>query len=58
MESVFLKIRNTTDDSYIGQELCNHSVAWAYVQEGDLEEFLAPKVDFHIYMETYSKVEI
>ena len=55
MESVFLKIRITTDDQTNIQELCNRAVAWAYTQEGSLEGFLPNPVNFHIYLETYLK---
>ena len=51
MESVFLKIRITTDDEENVQELCNRSVTWAYIQDGSLEGFLP--VNFHVFLETY-----
>jgi len=54
-ESVFLKIRITTDNEMTVQELCDRSVVWAYVQEGSLEGFLPNPVNFHIYLETYLK---
>jgi len=52
MESVFLKIRINLINV---KELCNRSVARAYVQERKLEGFLPDAVNFHIYLETYLK---
>ena len=57
MENVTLAIRITTDNEQIVEELCNHAVSWAYVQEGDLTEFLSPKVNFHVYIDTYWKTQ-
>ena len=37
MESVFLKIRITTDDEGNVKELCNRAVAWAYILDGSLD---------------------
>ena len=55
MERACLKIRITTDDEMKIRELCDRAIAWAFVQEGSLEEFLPEPVNFHIYLETYLK---
>ena len=55
MESVFLKIRITTNNEENVQELCNRAVAWAYIRDGSLERFLPDSVNFHVYLETYLK---
>ena len=55
MESVFLKIRITTNNEENVQELCNRAVAWAYIRDGSLEGFLPDSVNFHVYLETFLK---
>ena len=55
MESVFFKIRITTDDEGNVEELCNGAVVLAYIRDGSLEGFLADPVNFHVYLETYLK---
>ena len=55
MESVFLKIRITTDNEENVQELVNRAVAWAYIRDGSLEGFPPDPVNFHVYLETYLK---
>ena len=55
MESVFLKIRITTDNEENVQELCNRAAVWAYIRDGPLEGFLPDPVNFHVYLETYLK---
>jgi len=57
MENITLAIRITTDDEQVVEELCTHAVSWAYIQEGELIEFLAPKVNFHVYIDTYWKAQ-